>query len=145
MMIPYGLKHVGILNVVIWYEHLMENIVHPVGWFLWIGCWQCTEIMTNFSQIWVFSTKCDCRTVRSGMDKMHRSLLVRVLYGCESELFRFVTNNYIPSTFNVSLFHCPLPGLRLFWVHITTGRNKFEYRVELRDTARRYVMLIHLF
>jgi hypothetical protein len=36
----------------------------------------------NFSQSWVFSTKCGYRTVRSDMGKMHRCLLVWVLHEC---------------------------------------------------------------
>ena len=134
------------INAVTWYKRPMENIVHSVAWLLWIDCWLCTEITTYiFLKLGCFRRNVAVEPYDQVWTKMHRSLLVWVLYGCESELFRFGTNNCIPSTFNVSLFHYLLPGQRVFWVHITTGRNKFEYRVELRATARRYVMLIHLF
>jgi hypothetical protein len=39
-MIPYGLKHVGTVNIIIWYNYLRRNIVHFVGQVLWIGYWQ---------------------------------------------------------------------------------------------------------
>jgi len=37
MIIPCGLKHVGILCVVIEYIYLQKNTVHFVGWVLWFG------------------------------------------------------------------------------------------------------------
>ena len=70
------------------------------------------------------------------MDKIRRSLCLCVLYGCESELFRFVFNNYIPSTFNVSLFHYRPSGLRVLLVHITTGGNEFALSSGIKSHSK---------
>jgi hypothetical protein len=43
MMIPCGLEYVQIINVILQYQHLEQDIVQFVGWVLWIGYGQRKE------------------------------------------------------------------------------------------------------